>query len=84
MCEPPPDLVSSPARQFPAPPHSPDLPTSVPQFIPNSCIILVGTTGRGKTTAMNLYTGHSAATGAASHGTTQAATTFRRKKNSFT
>ena len=49
---------------------SEDLDQTVPNFQPNSCIIVLGTTGRGKTTTMNLYTGNTAKTGAASHGTT--------------
>ena len=40
-------------------------------FERNSCIIVVGTTGRGKTTTMNLYTGNTAETSNASHGTTR-------------
>ena len=56
----------------------PDLPPDTlddtfpasPDFRPNSCIVVLGTTGRGKTTTMNLYTGNNAATKAASHGTT--------------
>ena len=28
-----------------------------PKFEPNSCIVVIGTTGLGKTTLMNLYTG---------------------------
>ena len=43
----------------------------VPNFHPNSCIIVLGTTGRGKTTTMNLYTGNTADTGDASHSTTK-------------
>ena len=49
-----------------------DAVSPVPNFHPNSCIVVVGTTGRGKTTTMNLYTGNLAETGSASHSTTRA------------
>ena len=43
----------------------------LPHFRPNSCVIVLGTTGRGKTTTMNLYTGNTADTGDTSHSTTR-------------
>ena len=46
-------------------------PEPVPNFHPNSCIVVLGTTGRGKTTTVNLYTGNTAETGSASHSTTR-------------
>ena len=63
----------------------PDLPldsvdntlSSSPEFRSDSCIVVLGTTGRGKTTTMNLYTGNTAATKAASHGTTTANSIYR-------
>ena len=54
-----------------------DTGTVSPQFQPGSCIVVVGTTGRGKTTTMNLYTGNTAATKAASHGTTVTNSIYR-------
>ena len=43
-----------------------------PNFRKNSCIVVLGTTGRGKTTTMNLFTGNKEPTGNASHSTTKA------------
>ena len=42
-----------------------------PHFRKNSCIVVLGTTGRGKTTTMNLFTGNTEPTGNASHSTTK-------------
>ena len=65
----PPNQVSGEAQSFT---DSVDfLPEPVPNFHPNSCIVVVGTTGRGKTTTVNLYTGNTAETGSASHSTTR-------------
>ena len=50
---------------------------NTPYFERNSCIIVVGTTGRGKTTTMNLFTGNSAETSNASHGTTRSNGVYR-------
>ena len=41
-----------------------------PNFRKNSCVIVLGTTGEGKTTTVNLYTGNTAKTGDESHGVT--------------
>ena len=51
----------------------------VPNFHPNSCIVVLGTTGRGKTTTVNLYTGNSAETGSASHSTTRASGIYHQQ-----
>ena len=65
----PPNQVSGEAQLFT---DSVDFPPEpVPNFHPNSCIVVVGTTGRGKTTTVNLYTGNTAETGSASHSTTR-------------
>ena len=48
-----------------------------PNFRKNSCIVVLGTTGRGKTTTMNLFTGNTATTGHASHSTTKTNQLFR-------
>ena len=59
-----------------------DIGTASPDFQSDSCIVVVGTTGRGKTTTMNLYTGNTAATKAASHGTTTTNSIYRDLNNS--
>eukprot|EP00092_Neocalanus_flemingeri_P027614 GFUD01029963.1.p1 GENE.GFUD01029963.1~~GFUD01029963.1.p1 ORF type:complete len:554 (-),score=119.52 GFUD01029963.1:50-1711(-) len=48
-----------------------------PNFRKNSCVVVLGTTGRGKTTTMNLFTGNTASTGHASHSTTKANQLYR-------
>ena len=50
------DQDSIPLESFAAPTNP-----AGPKFQENSCIVLIGTTGCGKTTAMNLYTGNKAA-----------------------
>ena len=50
-----------------------------PNFHPNSCIVVLGTTGRGKTTTVNLYTGNRAETGSASHSTTRASGLYHQQ-----
>ena len=42
-----------------------------PNFRKNSCIVVLGTTGRGKTTTMNIFTGNNEPTGNTSHSTTR-------------
>lgn len=61
----------------PGDPGGPEETLTHPAFRADSCIVVVGTTGRGKTTTMNLYTGNTAATKAASHGTTTANSIYR-------
>ena len=51
----------------------------IPNFHPNSCIVVLGTTGRGKTTTVNLYTGNMAETGSASHSTTRASGLYHQQ-----
>ena len=59
-------------HQEPSPLYlSDEIDTGVPHFRSNSCVIVLGTTGRGKTTTMNLYTGNRASTGDTSHSTTR-------------
>ena len=77
--------VSPPSGRPSTPPNSvpghdkPDHPrarSGSPQFRPQSCIVVLGSTGRGKTTTMNLYTSNTAETGGASYSTTQETTLY--------
>lgn len=71
----PPVRVSTPPHSVPAP-DTPDTPCLLsesvsPEFRLRSCVVVLGSTGRGKTTTMNLYTSNTAETGGATHSTTQ-------------
>ena len=58
----------------PDPIPGPDTQDSVPawhKFKRKSCIVVLGSSGRGKTTTMNLYTSNTAETGDATYSTTQ-------------
>ena len=64
---PPPESPVTPVElrqvtKYPDNPFGADLQVTNPTFKPKSCIVVVGTTGRGKTTTMNLYTGNTAET----------------------
>ena len=76
----PPAASEPPNLVLPGPDLPPDTTDSLaasPDFRADSCIVVVGTTGRGKTTTMNLYTGNTADTKAASHGTTTSNCLYR-------
>ena len=71
----PPVRVSTPPHSVPSP-DTPDTPCLLsgsvsPEFRLRSCVVVLGSTGRGKTTTMNLYTSNSAETGGATFSTTQ-------------
>ena len=80
----PPVRVSTPPHSVPAPdtPETPDTPDTPdtpcllsecvsPEFRLRSCVVVLGSTGRGKTTTMNLYTNNTAKTGGDTTATTQ-------------
>ena len=52
-----------------------------PTFVPNSCIIVVGTVGRGKTTLMNLYTGQNGETASITSGVTKKILFYEDKRH---
>ena len=71
----PPVRVSTPPHSVPAP-DTPDTPCLLsgsvsPEFRLRSCVVVLGSTGRGKTTTMNLYTNNTAETGGDTTATTQ-------------
>lgn len=58
-----------------------DLSQKRPNWATDSCIILIGTTGRGKTTTMNIYTGNNALTSGDAASSTQTTRLYSDHRN---